>query len=206
MVPHYLRPDVWRAGQPTASSLESQAMVESLREHWPEYLMEAAELGMFMISACAFATLIGHPASPIRGVFPHHQARRLLMGVAMGLTAVGIIYSPWGQQSGGHLNPAVTLTFLRLGTVKPWDAAFYIVAQFVGGIAGVMVAMAFLPDALAHPAVNYVTTTPGDAGAFIAFVAEFGISFVLMSVVLRASNTAWSARYTPLFAGALVAT
>jgi aquaporin Z len=31
----------------------------------------------------------------------------------MGLTAVGLIYSPWGQRSGGHLNPSVTLTFWR---------------------------------------------------------------------------------------------
>jgi aquaporin Z len=181
-------------------------MLETLRRHWPEYVMEAAELGMFMISACVFATLLEHPGSPIPAALPHPPARRLLMGIAMGLTAVAIIYSPWGQQSGGHLNPAVTLTFLRLGKVKPWDAVFYIVAQFVGGIAGVLVAMAFLREAVAHPAVNYVTTTPGAAGGLIAFVAEVGISFILMSVVLRASNTARLARYTPLFAGALVAT
>ena len=39
-----------------------------------------------------------------------------------------------------------------------------------------------------------------------AFAAEFGISFILMSVVLRVSNAAQLARYTQLFAGALVAT
>lgn len=37
-------------------------MFMALREHWPEYLMEAAELGMFMISACVFATILGNPA------------------------------------------------------------------------------------------------------------------------------------------------
>jgi aquaporin Z len=65
-----------------------------LREHWPEYLMEAAELGMFMISACIFATILGHPASPIAEALPHPAVQHMLMGVAMGLTAVGIIYSP----------------------------------------------------------------------------------------------------------------
>jgi aquaporin Z len=181
-------------------------MLVVLREHWPEYLMEAAELGMFMMSACVFATVLGHPASPIAGALPHPIAQRLLMGIVMGLTAVGIIYSPWGQQSGGHLNPSVTLTFLRLGKVRPWDALFYIGGQFVGGIAGVLVATVFLREAVAHPAVNYVTTTPGEAGALVAFAAELGISFILMSVVLRVSNAAPLARYTPLFAGALVAT
>ncbi len=181
-------------------------MSQALREHWPEYLMEAAELGMFMISACVFAIILGHPGSPIPEALPHPTVRRLLMGVAMGLTAVGIIYSPWGQQSGGHLNPAVTLTFLRFGKVKPWDALFYIGAQFLGGVAGVLVATTFLREAVAHPAVYYVTTIPGDAGPSLAFVAEFGISFILMSVVLRVSNTSYLARYTPLFAGMLVAT
>jgi aquaporin Z len=182
------------------------AVLMVLREHWPEYLMEAAELGMFMISACVFATILGHPASPIAEALPHPTVQRLLMGIAMGLTAVGIIYSPWGQRSGGHLNPSVTLTFLRLGKVRPWDALFYIGGQFGGGVAGVLIATVFLREAVAHPAVNYVITTPGEAGALVAFAAEFGISFMLMSVVLRVANSAQMARFTPLFAGVLVAT
>jgi aquaporin Z len=63
-----------------------------------------------------------------------------------------------------------------------------------------------LRETIAHPAINYVATSPGEAGLMIAFVAELGISFILMSVVLRVSNAAPWARYTPLFAGALVAT
>jgi aquaporin Z len=181
-------------------------MFEALKQHWPEYLMEAAELGLFMISACVFATIVGHPASPLPQVLPQPAVQRLLIGIAMGLTAMGILYSPWGQQSGGHLNPSVTLTFLRLGKVKPWDAFFYIGAQFIGGIAGVLAATAFLCDAVAHPAVNYVVTMPGAAGPLIAFAAEFGISFILMSVVLRVANSSRLACYTPVFAGALVAT
>jgi aquaporin Z len=41
-----------------------------LREHWPEYLMEAAELGMFMVSACVFATILGHPPSLLAEALP----------------------------------------------------------------------------------------------------------------------------------------
>jgi aquaporin Z len=43
-------------------------------------------------------------------------------------------------------------------------------------------------------------------GIIVAFIAEFVIAFLLMSVVLRVSNTPHIARYTGLFAGALVAT
>jgi aquaporin Z len=131
---------------------------------------------------------------------------RLLGGTAMGLTAISLIYSPWGKQSGAHFNPSVTLTFFRLGKVKSWDAMFYIVAQFVGGVVGVVLAAAVLGDFITHPAVNYAVTTPGPQGIGIAFLAELVISFILMSVILRVSNTENIARYTGLFAGALVAT
>ena len=107
-------------------------MSEALFQHWPEYLMEAALLGGFMLSACMFATLLEHPRSRGRRAISSAFVRRALMGAAMGLTAVALIYSPWGQQSGAHMNPATTLTFFRLGKTAGWDAAFYIAAQFVG--------------------------------------------------------------------------
>jgi aquaporin Z len=104
--------------------------------HWPEYLMEALGLGLFLMSAGGFATLIGAERSPVRAAVPSDLARRGLMGVAMGLTAVVNIYSPWGRRSGAHLNPATTLTFWRLGKVPGRDAVFYVAAQFAGGILG----------------------------------------------------------------------
>jgi aquaporin Z len=39
----------------------------------------------------------------------------------MGATVILLIYSPWGKQSGAHMNPA--FTFTRLGKVGPRDAA-----------------------------------------------------------------------------------
>jgi aquaporin Z len=178
---------------------------EALTHHWPEYLMEAAGLGIFMLSACVFATLLEHPASPVRQAISDPVLRRLPMGLAMGLIASSIIYSPWGKQSGAHLNPSVTLTFLRLGKVAPWDALLYVVAQCVGGVTGVLLAAAVLGHVLADPAVNYVATVPGVYGVGVAFLAEFLISGLLMIVVLTVSNTPRLARYTGLCAGALVA-
>lgn len=181
-------------------------MLETLRRHSPEYLIEAAGLGLFMVSACAFGTVLGHPGSPVVRALPDPLVRRVLMGLWMGLTAVALIYSPWGQRSGAHFNPATTLTFWRLGKVARTDAVFYVLAQGAGGLAGVLIAAAILGDLLAHPSVQYVATYPGPAGPGAAFVAECVIAFILMSVVLRASNTARLARFTGLFAGALVAT
>lgn len=178
---------------------------DAVSRHWPEYLMEAAGLAIFMIAACVVVTILEHPTSPVRGVLPDPFLRRILGGLAMGLTAIGIIYSPWGKQSGAHLNPSVTLTFFRLGKVKPWDAIFYVVGQFAGGIAGVLVANVALGSAIGHPSVNYAATIPGPQGAGVAFLAEMAISFGLMYVVLIVSNTDHLARLAGLFAGTLVA-
>lgn len=181
-------------------------MRDALIRHWPEYLMEAAGLGLFMISACLCVVVLEHPASPVREAISDPTVRRVLMGFVMGLTAIGIIYSPWGKQSGAHINPSVTLTFFRLGKVMPWDALFYVVAQFTGAVAGVALAATALGASIAHPSVNYAATVPSPAGPGVAFLAELLISFGLMSMVLVVSNTNRLARLTGLFAGALLAT
>ena len=202
-----MMPDPWIFSGPLpASNRWSDRMIDTLRQHWPEYLMEAAELGLFMISACAFTVLLFHPASPLARVVPDGILRRLLMGLAMGSTAIAIIFSPLGKRSGAHFNPAVTLTFFRLGKIAAWDTAFYAVFQFAGGVAGVLIASLVLGNLIAHQSVKYAATIPGSAGVLAAFLAELTITFILMTVILNVSNTKRLSRWTGLFAGALVAT
>jgi aquaporin Z len=176
-----------------------------MRAHWPEYVIEAAGLGIFMVVACVFGAALSHPDSGVVHALPNPLVRRTVMGLAMGLTAVALIYSPWGRRSGAHFNPATTLTFWRLGKVATRDAVAYVGAQVLGGLAGVLLAAAIVGGALAHPDVRYVVTTPGTAGVPIAFLAESAITFLLMTVILRVSNCAAVARFTGLAAGVLVA-
>jgi len=181
-------------------------MLEALRHHWREYVMEAAGLGIFMISACVFTTVIEHPGSPIRQWIASAFIRRIIIGAGMGLTAIGLIYSPWGKQSGAHFNPSVTMTFLRLGKVSRPDAFFYVLAQFLGADAGVLLSAFFLRPWISHPAVNYAATVPGPMGAAVAFAAEFVISFVLMTAILFISNGRTFPALTGVVSGILVAT
>ena len=178
-------------------------MLNAFKDHWPEYLIEAWCLGTFMVSACFFGVLLFNPSSPAADIDP--AIRNVVMGLAMGSTAIGIITSPWGRRSGAHFNPAVTLTFLRLGKIARADASFYILFQFVGGLAGVLLSWAVLGRLLADGAVNFVVTLPGGHGAGVAFAAEIVMSFVMMTVILFTSNSARFARLTPLFAASLVA-
>ena len=59
------------------------------------------------------------------------------------------------------MNPAVSLMFLSLGKIAPWDALFYVVAQFIGGLAGVVLSSVLIGPPVADPSVNYVVTVPG---------------------------------------------
>jgi aquaporin Z len=179
-------------------------MINAIKNHWKEYLIEAWGLGMFMVSACVFGVILFNSKSPFSLLNPF--VRNSLMGIAMGVTAVGIFLSPWGKRSGSHINPSVTFTFWRLGKINNWDAIFYIIFQFIGGTMGVLLSWLILGETLSDSMVNFVVTVPNNLGTSISFAAEFIISFLMMSMVLVTTNSAKLSRFTPYFAGFLVAT
>src|SRR5260370_18679928 len=121
-------------------------------------------------------------------IIPSGILRRAFMGAAVGATVIAIVLTPWGKQSGGHFNPAITFTFYRLGKVDTWDAVFYGVAQFAGAVVGVALALYLLRGAPAHDQVRYAMTVPGSFGTLVAFIAELAISFVLMMTILYTTN------------------
>ncbi|MGC1544491.1 MAG: aquaporin [Candidatus Acidiferrales bacterium] len=193
-------------GTPRAVSVrDTLGVAASLRLHWPEYLMEAGEMSLFMFCTCSFATQLQHPASPVRHIFVSGIVRRALMGLAIGATVIALIMSPWGKRSGGHINPAMTFAFYRLGKIAPWDALFYGMAQFSGATSGVALATFLLRGAPGDGTVRYAVTAPGVYGAAVAFAAELAISFILMITVLLVTNHERLARYTPYFVGSLYA-
>jgi len=167
--------------------------------------MEAWGLGVFMVSAGLFSTLFEYSGSPLHGALPDPDIRRGLVGLAMGFTAIGVIYSPWGRQSGAHINPAVTLAFLRLGKVARTDALFYIFAQFIGGTAGILLVAVLLGSSFTAPPVALIATVPGWGGEWPAFAAEFTISAGLMWAVLFFNSRKRLQAFTGLAAGILVA-
>ena len=179
-------------------------MLISLKKNWKIYLIEAWGLGMFMVSACIFTIIIFHQNSPINELIHSDFIKRMLVGIAMGLTAILLIYSKWGKKSGMHINPAVTLAQYQLDRINLEDAIFYIIFQFIGSALGVAIVYLFLPEYLSNPSVNFAVTTPNE-GIFIALFCEFLLSFSLLSTVLMVSNNPKLANYTGYFAGLTVA-
>jgi aquaporin Z len=176
-----------------------------MREHGTEYAIEALLLGLFMVSAGVFTTALEAPGSPLVGALPSDFVRRALIGLAMGLTLVGLVYSPAGKRSGAHMNPALTLSYLRLGKVTPRDAFGYATAQVVGGVAGVALVALALGAAFESAPVSWVATLPGARGAGVAFAAEVAISFGMMLTALLCTSAPTLAPYTGWFCGALLA-
>lgn len=180
-------------------------LLRTVRAHWPEYLIEAWALGAFMVSAGLVTTALEAPGSPLRAAIADAGTRRVLIGAAMGLTAIALIYSPWGRRSGAHMNPAVTLVFWRLGKVSGADAACYALAQLAGGTLGVVLVALALGQAFTAPPVSWVATLPGPQGTAVAFGAELAISAGLMATVLAAGARPRLEPWTGVLCGALVA-
>jgi aquaporin Z len=174
--------------QPTAGF--SASMLLALKSHWPEYLSEAAGLMFFMVNAAWVTTLLEYPGSPVHRAIGSDFARRVLLGIVMGLVIAIIIYNPLGKRSGAHINPAVTWAFLRLGKIGRRDAAFYTLFQFLGGIAAAFLMSLLLGAPFRDPKVMFAATLPGKTtGPWIAFIAEFAITFILMFILLMGMNS-----------------
>jgi len=182
---------------------QSASVGDAAALHWREYVLEATEISALMLSTCIWGTLVYGDESPFKSLGISAVSRPTVMGIAIAVTTFMIIRSPLGRRSGAHMNPAVTLTFLWLGRVHRWDAAWYIAAHFIGAIAGVLAARQILGLRLSAPSVQYMVTVPGERGNAITFVGEFVLAGLLMATVLYSSNHRRLTNLTPTLVAVL---
>ncbi len=103
-------------------------------------------------------------------------------GIALtfGLIVMAMIYT-FGDISGAHLNPAVTLGFVTARRMPASEGMSYIVSQIIGAIAASLVLRLLFPD---HATLG-VTLPAGSAAQ--SFVLEFLLTALLMLVILNVS-------------------
>jgi aquaporin Z len=178
-------------------------MGNAFLKNWRLYVIEAWALGMFMISATFFVVLLYHPFFSFNKNIADPITKRLLVGLAMGLTAMGIINSGWGVQSGAHMNPAVSLAQLQLGRMASADTFWYIIFQTFGAAASMLLGELLFHHLLIYPDVNYIVTKPGSGRVWVAFWAEAGLSFFLFTTLLFVSNSQYR-KFTSLAAAILI--
>jgi aquaporin Z len=175
---------------------------EAFKKNWRLYLCEALGLAIFMISACFFGAMLEGKTSWHQAVSNAH-ARLIITGILMGGTALFIFYSPFTSPSGSQINPAVTLCFLRLKKIGEWDALFYVIFQILGGTIAVYTMAFLIGTNLISAPVNYAATVPSQ-GITKAFITEFIIAFIMMSMVLFTSSHQRLKKYTRIFSGCFV--
>jgi glycerol uptake facilitator-like aquaporin len=116
--------------------------------------------------------------------------------IAVAFVLIALI-EMFGSISGGHLNPAVTMSFLLSKEITKKKAACYIGAQIAGGFIGVMATHAMFYDITPTLlVVSENTKTPG------MYFAEFIGTFLLVAVILGCIKR--GSKFAGLSVGAVV--
>lgn len=181
-------------------------MLPHSNEHQPlqRYLMEALGLGIFMISIALFGSILLSPLSQFTKVVTNEPVRIFILSIFMSLTALFITVSPFTKPSGAHINPAVTICFLRLGRISKKDAIFYILFQLAGGTICVLLMAVVMQSVFINPPINYAVTQPGIYGTASAFVTELVISAIFMLLILFGNDAERIRKYLPYYIASLI--
>jgi len=141
------------------------------------------------------AELVGTTLFVFIGVMAIYSSDGMLLGVAMahGIT-IALLIIAFGQLSGGHFNPVVTLGVLIGGGISWPVAVFYFVAQLVGGIAGTGLSYCLLNFGAENGAKTaFASINAGGqmlsagVGVGSGLVCEIILTFILIITVLMAA-------------------
>ena len=99
-----------------------------------------------------------------------------------GLIVMAIVYS-FGDVSGAHINPAVTIAFWLSGRFPAKEVAPYIVAQCIGSIAACGLMLFLFPNE-----GTYLGSTLVSGTVMQSFVLEAVITFLLMLIIIMVAT------------------
>jgi aquaporin Z len=113
------------------------------------------------------------------------QFNELVIPIGFGLALLAGLYA-FGEVSGGHFNPAVSLAMFLDGRISLVDLGGYWVFQFVGAIAAsALMLVPFNQDAVATTA-TVPNPVIGDGGAFLL---ETAFTAIFVAVILQSTKT-----------------
>lgn len=133
-------------------------------------------------SAYAANTLLGNSGQEIPLAFS-----TLLIAFAFGLSIVAMAYSV-GNVSGCHINPAVSLAMLISGKMTAKDFFAYIIAQFVGAIAGSGILNLIFGNVEAHGTNGFGAASALGTDMIGAIIVEVVLTFVFVFAILGVTS------------------
>jgi len=111
-----------------------------------------------------------------------------LTAVAFGLVIVAMAYSI-GNISGCHINPAVSLAMLISGKMSLKDFIGYVVAQFIGAIAGAALLLAvFAPANRSGQTLALGSNALFQDNIWLSLLIEVVLTFVFVYVILGVTS------------------
>src|SRR3989442_175740 len=145
--------------------------------------------------------------SLISRVIPQIHAELLIVGAAVALLLAGLILSPPGRTSGGHINPAISLAMWRFGVFPGAGVLPYAIAQLLGSVVGVVAAREVWGPVVAAPAVGYAALQPGPGwstwGLFVGEALGMAVIIFIVGVCLAVQRLS---HFVPWIVGTLVGT
>ncbi|MCH9659367.1 MAG: aquaporin [Bacteroidetes bacterium] len=136
------------------------------------YIAEA--IGTFALVFCGTGAIVINE-------FTEGTVTHLGIAVTFGLIVMGMIYA-FGDISGAHLNPAVTIAF-AYAKKFPWkEVPAYALAQIIGGIAASGLLWYLFPEN------EYLGTTLPQIAVMKVFIFELLLTFFLMVVIINVST------------------
>jgi aquaporin NIP len=121
----------------------------------------------------------------------HGTITHVGVAITFGLVVMSMIYA-FGDISGAHLNPAVSIAFTVAGRFPVKQLGPYIFSQLAGGI------MASVTLKLMFPANELLGATMPSGSEMQSFVMELILTFFLMLVII---NVASGSKEQGMFAG-----
>jgi glycerol uptake facilitator-like aquaporin len=188
------------SGRPTSSGDRARPDLRSPTpsQLWRHTGYEALLTACLLFGVASVVRWVVGP-SPISRVLPGIHLELLVVGLAVGLLLAGLIVSPLGKASGGHLNPAISLAMWRFGVFPGRGVLPYWAAQLGGSLLGVLLARVAWGPAVAGSPVVYSALRPApgwsNVALFPAETASMAVIVLLVGVFLSvprlASRVPW---------------
>lgn len=141
-------------------------------------------IGTFALVFCGTGAIVIDEVS-------HGAVTHVGVAITFGLIVMAMIYT-FGEISGCHINPAVTLAFALQQTFPAGKILPYLLSQFSGAFGASLVLK------LLFPASTTLGATIPAGGDLQSFVLEFILSFFLMLTIINVST---GAKERGMFAG-----
>ena len=143
--------------------------------------------------------------SPISRMIPGIHAELLIVGVAVAILIAGLIMSPPGRTTGGHMNPAISLAMWRFGVFPGVGVVPYTIAQLLGSVLGAVAARLVWGSVVVEGPVAYAVLQPGPGWSTLTlFSAETLSMAVIVLVVGFCLSAARLAPFVPWIVGAAI--